>query len=190
MRQLVPLVLLDGILRGYQSQFAVQQAEQVPHLFLADTRGPRKCRPRTTVSANGDPVSGEQGDKEDELVLVIRGELLKKYPTAVIYAHRAAWERNSDGTVDNTRPRKMHPLTPEQAADPANAAPFDRKKVIGLHHLALRVESQEALDALHDTLKGTDGVSIEFAPEPLGGGPVRHMMTAIPGGIRVEFIAA
>ena len=34
-----------------------------------------------------------QGDKEDELVLAIRGELLKKYPTAVVYAHRAAWER-------------------------------------------------------------------------------------------------
>ncbi|TCC47507.1 hypothetical protein E0H75_22275 [Kribbella capetownensis] len=27
----------------------------------------------------------------DELVLVIRGELLKRYPTAVIYAHRAEW---------------------------------------------------------------------------------------------------
>ena len=31
------------------------------------------------------------GDPEDELVLVIRGELLKRYPTAVIYAHRAEW---------------------------------------------------------------------------------------------------
>ncbi len=33
------------------------------------------------------------------LVLVIRGELLKKYPTAVIYAHKAAW----NGNVDNQR---------------------------------------------------------------------------------------
>ncbi len=30
---------------------------------------------------------------------------------------------------------------------------------------------------------------MEFAPEPLGGGPAKHMMCAIPGGIRVEFIA-
>jgi hypothetical protein len=39
-------------------------------------------------------------------------------------------------------------------------------------------------------LKATDGVKFEFAPEPLLGGPTKHMMCAIPGGIRVEFIAA
>jgi hypothetical protein len=32
------------------------------------------------------------GEKDEELVLVIRGELLKKYPTAVIYATRARWQ--------------------------------------------------------------------------------------------------
>lgn len=47
-----------------------------------------------------------QGDKEDEVVLTIRGELLKKYPTAVVYAHRAAWER-TNGTIDKTKPRKL-----------------------------------------------------------------------------------
>jgi hypothetical protein len=59
-----------------------------------------------------------QGDKEDELVLVIRGELLKKYPTAVIYAHRAEWERTSDNKIDKTRPRKLAPLTEAQALNP------------------------------------------------------------------------
>ena len=39
------------------------------------------------------------------------------------------------------------------------------------------------------SVDNTDGVSIEFAPEPLGGGPTRQMMCYIPGGIRVEFIA-
>jgi catechol 2,3-dioxygenase-like lactoylglutathione lyase family enzyme len=77
-----------------------------------------------------------------------------------------------------------------QAADPATATPFDRKNVIGLHHLALGVENHAALDTLHETLAGTGGVEIEFAPESLGGGPARHMMCAIPGGVRVEFIAA
>ena len=48
----------------------------------------------------------EQGDKEDELVLAIRGELLKKYPTAVVYAHRAAWELTGT-TPDRTRPRRL-----------------------------------------------------------------------------------
>lgn len=81
-------------------------------------------------------------------------------------------------------------ITLWQVADAASAAPFDRKKVVGLHHLALKVESAEALDGLHRTLADTDGVEIEFAPESLGGSPARHMMCAIPGGIRVEFIAA
>jgi hypothetical protein len=29
----------------------------------------------------------------------------------------------------------------------------------------------------------------DLAPELMGGGPTRHMMTRIPGNIRVEFIA-
>lgn len=82
-------------------------------------------------------------------------------------------------------------ITLWQAENPASAVPFDRKNVIGLHHLALNVDGADALDALHDKLKASDGdgVGVEFAPEPLGGGPARHMMCAIPGGIRVEFIA-
>ena len=81
-------------------------------------------------------------------------------------------------------------ITLWQAADPETAVAFDRKNVIGLHHLALKVESAETLEALHRTLGAAPGVEIEFAPEPLGGGPLRHMMCTIPGGIRVEFIAA
>ena len=80
-------------------------------------------------------------------------------------------------------------ITLWQAENAANATPFDRKNVIGLHHLALIVADQAALDAMHDRLQNTEGTSIEFAPEPLGGGPTRHMMCNIPGGIRVEFIA-
>ena len=70
-----------------------------------------------------------------------------------------------------------------------SAVPFDRKNAVGLHHLALSVDDADVLNALHDKLLGTRGVDVEFAPEPLGGGPEKHMMCAIPGGIRVEFIA-
>lgn len=87
----------------------------------------------------------------------------------------------SDGTIM---------ITLWQCADPATMTPFDRKNVIGLHHFAIKMESQAALDTVHETLKAIDDVTIEFAPEPLGAGPVRHMMCAIPGGVRVEFIAA
>lgn len=75
------------------------------------------------------------------------------------------------------------------AADPATAVSFDRKNVIGLHHFALTVEDADTLQSLHDVLQSTDDVEIEFAPESLGGGPTQHMICAIPGGIRVEFIA-
>ncbi len=80
-------------------------------------------------------------------------------------------------------------ITLWQAADPGAAVPFDRKNVIGLHHFALKV-SDSALDGLHSKLQAADGVEIEFAPESLGGGAMRHMMCFIPGGIRMEFIAA
>jgi catechol 2,3-dioxygenase-like lactoylglutathione lyase family enzyme len=80
-------------------------------------------------------------------------------------------------------------ITLWQAADPANAVPFDRKNNIGLHHFALKVADAGVLDSLYHKLDTTNGVDIEFAPEPLGGGPTRHMMCFIPGGIRMEFIA-
>ena len=81
-------------------------------------------------------------------------------------------------------------LTIWQARDPASARPFDRHGCVGLHHLALAVADAAALDAVHARLAARADVSIEFAPEPMGDGPVRHMMCAVPGGVRVEFVAA
>ena len=80
-------------------------------------------------------------------------------------------------------------ITLWQASDPEAAVAFDRKNVIGLHHLAFKVDGADALDRLHGALTAAEGVAVEFAPEPLMGGPTKHMMCAIPGGIRVEFIA-
>lgn len=80
-------------------------------------------------------------------------------------------------------------ITLWQAVDPYSATPFDRKNVIGLHHLALKVESVNVLEELRQKLSAADGVDIEFTPEPLGESAVSHMMCAIPGGIRMEFIA-
>jgi hypothetical protein len=65
-------------------------------------------------------------------VLVIRGELLKRYPTAVIYAHRACWQRQDDGSaadkakhpcfrsggIDNSQERRFAPLTPAEEGKP------------------------------------------------------------------------
>lgn len=54
----------------------------------------------------------EGGDNEQEVVLVIRGELLKRYPNAVIYAHRARWKAK-EGTTnepDRGQERELAPI--------------------------------------------------------------------------------
>ena len=64
---------------------------------------------------------------------------------------------------------------------------FDRRKNVGLHHLALQVETEEKLNELYVKLRGYPGVEVEFSPEPMGQGPRKHMMCTEPGGIRIEF---
>lgn len=61
------------------------------------------------------------GPAENELVLVIRGDLLKRYPNAVIYAQRARWLLHSNGTIDNTEERRLVDMTPAQEANPPEA---------------------------------------------------------------------
>ncbi|MBQ0719290.1 MAG: VOC family protein [Gammaproteobacteria bacterium] len=80
-------------------------------------------------------------------------------------------------------------ITLWQAVNVESVTEFDRRNNIGLHHLALAVVDIPRLNELHKRLREIDSVAIEFPPEPLGGGPTQHMMCAIPGGIRVEFIA-
>lgn len=79
-------------------------------------------------------------------------------------------------------------ITLWQAENGGEAQPFDRRRHLGLHHLSIQV-ADGRLDALYERLVARKDVEIEFAPEALGGGPTRHMMTRIPGGLRVEFIA-
>ncbi|MEQ8289048.1 MAG: VOC family protein [Gammaproteobacteria bacterium] len=64
---------------------------------------------------------------------------------------------------------------------------FNRKSNVGLHHLALTVSNEEALDILYEKLSSSN-IEIEFAPELLRDGPAKHMMCYDPSGIRIEFI--
>ena len=75
-----------------------------------------------------------------------------------------------------------------QTQNPQDAINFDRKNNIGLHHFSLKLQSLEDLDQLNDKLSQTEGVTVEFPPEDLHGGPTKHMMCTEPGGIRIEFI--
>lgn len=79
-------------------------------------------------------------------------------------------------------------LTLWQVADPATAVPFDRRRNVGLHHLALGVRDAAGLAEVHRRIADWPDVSIEFGPGPMRpGSAVHHLIAAIPGGIRVEF---
>ncbi len=54
---------------------------------------------------------------QEQAVLVIRGELLKKYPNAMIYAHKAKWVKK-DGKIDLTVPRDLVGLTAAEEEKP------------------------------------------------------------------------
>lgn len=71
----------------------------------------------------------------------------------------------------------------------AKRVEFNRAENVGLHHLALSVESIKKLSELHKHLKMQNNIIIEFAPENLGSGPTQHMMIREPSGNRIEFIA-
>lgn len=80
-------------------------------------------------------------------------------------------------------------ITLWQVENPDACIAFDRRRNVGLHHMALRVADDAALDALHARLAAA-GIEVEFSPEPLKSVGVRHMMCRMPGGPRLEFIAA
>ena len=75
-----------------------------------------------------------------------------------------------------------------QTQNSQEAVDFDRKNNIGLHHFSLALQSLEELDQMNEKLSATEGVTVEFPPEDLHGGPTKHMMCMEPGGIRIEFI--
>jgi hypothetical protein len=58
------------------------------------------------------------GETGEEAILVIRGELLKKYPTAVIFAQHALWARKADGSIDLSQPRLLDQPTDAEAQNP------------------------------------------------------------------------
>lgn len=64
---------------------------------------------------------------------------------------------------------------------------FDRRRNIGLHHLALKVDSEEDLREVFARVSAWPGVEVEFAPEQVGAGAHRHAMVREPGGARLEF---
>lgn len=70
------------------------------------------------------------------------------------------------------------------------AIPFNRRKNVGLHHLAIKVPSTEALDAAYKAVSSLDGVRVDgegaFGPQTLDGTPLTHAIIYEPSGNRIE----
>ena len=77
-------------------------------------------------------------------------------------------------------------LTLWQAHPEPEIVAFARRTNVGLHHLAMTVESEARLNDLAQTLRDYPGVTIEFMPELVGRGP--RMIFTDPGGLRLELI--
>lgn len=68
--------------------------------------------------------------------------------------------------------------------------PFNRRKNVGLHHLALKVQDVATLERIFSQALTWPEVKVEFAPQLVGKGPRMHCMMYEPGGIRIEFVCA
>jgi hypothetical protein len=102
----------------------------------------------TWPSASALGRHNHRGASTEELVLVIRGELLKKYPTAVIYAHHAEWRKGPGGEIDPTQERKLEGLTPAEEANPPQAKVrmplFDAKIESDIYFFGFDLTEEEA----------------------------------------------
>jgi catechol 2,3-dioxygenase-like lactoylglutathione lyase family enzyme len=78
-------------------------------------------------------------------------------------------------------------LTLWQVNDEGGYTAFDRRKNVGLHHVALKVSSEADLARVFALVSAWPGVDVEFGPEPVGKGPNLHCMIREPGGTRLEF---
>jgi hypothetical protein len=66
----------------------------------------------------GDHDAREAAGSAEQLVLALRGELLKRYPNAVIYAHAAEWARDTAGQPDLSMPRTLAALASQEEDRP------------------------------------------------------------------------
>lgn len=94
-----------------------------------------------------------------QLVLVIRGELLKKYPTAVIYAHKADWGKKNN-VPDVNEERVLIELTEAQKLNPPETlikTPlFEAKVEPDIYFFGFDLDDEEARGTLNPTSTGNN----------------------------------
>jgi hypothetical protein len=94
------------------------------------------------------------GETEEEVVLVIRGELLKKYPTAVIYAQKARWQLDAQGRIDRSKERVLE--TDGPVADRLRTPLYEAKAEPDITFIGFDLTTKE--------VKGGSGRGTDTAP--------------------------
>ena len=81
-------------------------------------------------------------------------------------------------------------ITLWRAEDPATVVKFDRRRNIGLHHAAFKVETAR-LRSLYEVVKAWPGVVVDSAVSDVAPGmDASHFLIRMPGGPRLEFLAS
>ncbi|MBH5333381.1 hypothetical protein IHE55_00605 [Streptomyces pactum] len=115
---------------------------------LRDITPVHQWGPTALLGQNGNrrrPAAPGVPAKED-LVLVIRGELLKKYPNAAVYAHKAAWPLDRHGNPVTTGERVLAPLPDENhpTADLVRLPLYEATVEPDIHLLGFDLDAAEA----------------------------------------------
>jgi hypothetical protein len=80
-----------------------------------------KWRPSSTLGVHYPEVPQPRRAKnKEDIVLTLRGDLLRRFPSAVIMAQRAMWQM-SNGHIDNSQERVLVRLSEEEEDDPPRA---------------------------------------------------------------------
>jgi catechol 2,3-dioxygenase-like lactoylglutathione lyase family enzyme len=109
--------------------------------------------------------------------------------TAKFFVDGLGWtESGRDPTYPRTAVSDGHVRLTLWQVDRSRPVGFDRRRNVGLHHLALEVSCEADLNSVMERLSTYPGLTIEFSPELVGNGPRKHMMCYEPGGLRIEFI--
>ncbi|MFI8461367.1 hypothetical protein [Kitasatospora sp. NPDC085464] len=112
---------------------------------LYDIRPIHRWGPAALLGQNDNRQQQGTAQKED-LVLVIRGELLKKYPNTAVYAHRAVWPLDDDGNPVTTGERVPAPLPDEDhpTADLVRLPLYEAKVEPDIYLLGFDLDAAEA----------------------------------------------
>ena len=117
---------------------------------------------KTDPSNPDSPLKNELGEHNQralasgktQLVLIIRGELLKKYPTAVIYAHKADWGLK-DNVKDVNEERVFVELTDTEKDNPPaskiKTPMFEAKVEPDIYFFGFDLDDEEARGTLNPT---------------------------------------